>query len=546
MTEPAAPPPLGRSIASAAMMIGAGVITSRVLGLVREQVIAALFGSTGATSAFRTATRITTGFYDLLLSGATTSALVPVFSDYAGAGKSADLSRIASTFVNLAVVALGAVVGLLVLAAPAAVGLLGADPEQFDLAVGLTRVALPSVILLGTSSILTAVLYARQSFRLPAFAPAVYNAGIIVSAVALALPFGIYGLAFGLAAGAAIQIVVQLPAWRGLRYLPVIDLAHPGVRLVLRLYLPVFLGLIASYGVVMLDTNLAWRTGPESVADMAFATTLIQFPIGLVGAAASLAILPSLSRLASSTNPADRDSFVPTLVQGLKMVLLLIVPVSAALVVLREPVVALLFQRLAFDSEATRRTALALLAYSPQLPFVVVDQLLIVAFYALKETRPPVLVGVAGAALYVVVALALVAPLGMPGLALANAVQNSMHAVVLFVLLCVRYPGLANARLGGFVARIIVCALAAAGAVAAAANFLTGSLDGPSSLERLLAITAAAAIGVGAYAICLMALRVSEASQIPGLLRRSSRETPGSPAHQPSAVKGEDEQDFPA
>ena len=157
MTEAAAPPPLGRSIASAALTIGLGIITSRALGLVRESVIAALFGSTGATSAFRTATRITTGFYDLLLSGAVTSALVPVFSDYAGAGRDEELSRVASTFVNLAIVVLGLIIAVLVVAAPAVVSVLGADAGQFDLAVGLTRVALPSIVLLGTSSILTAV-----------------------------------------------------------------------------------------------------------------------------------------------------------------------------------------------------------------------------------------------------------------------------------------------------------------------------------------------------------------------------------------------------
>ena len=521
MSEAAAPPPLGRSIASAAVVIGLGVIASRFLGLGRELVIAALFGSTGATSAFRTATRITTGFYDLLLSGATTSALVPVFSDYAGAGKNDELSRVASTFVNLAIVALGIIVGVLILVAPAVVSVLGADPGEFELAVGLTRVALPSVVLLGTSSILTAVLYARQSFRLPALAPAVYNAGIIVSAVALAPPFGIYGLAFGLAVGALIQILVQLPAWRGLRYVPVIDLGHPGVRLIIRLYAPVFLGLIASYGVVMLDTNLAWRTRSESVADMAFATTLIQFPIGLVGAAASLAILPSLSRLASSESAAERDAFVPTLLQGLKMALLLIVPVSAALVVLREPVVALLFQRLAFDVDATRRTALALLAYSPQLPFVVVDQLLIVAFYARKETRTPVLVGVLGAGVYVVVALALVAPLGMPGLALANAVQNSAHAILLFWLLCRRYPSLAAPSLWWFVARVALCGAVAAAAMAAAAASLAGMLEGPSAASRLMGIVLAAGGGVATYAVALVVLRVRETGHIIGLVRRT-------------------------
>ena len=167
--EPAQPP-LGRSIASAAVVIGGGLITSRVLGLVREQVIAALFGSTGPTSAFRTATRVTTGFYDLLLAGATTSALVPVFSDYAGSGRNEELSRVASTFVNLAVVVLGVIVAVLVLAAPLVVGLLGTDPAQFELAVELTRIALPSIVLLGTASILTAVLYARRSFTLPALA----------------------------------------------------------------------------------------------------------------------------------------------------------------------------------------------------------------------------------------------------------------------------------------------------------------------------------------------------------------------------------------
>jgi len=509
MSEAPAPPPIGRTIASAAVVIGAGVITSRVLGLVREQVIAALFGSTGPTSAFRTATRITTGFYDLLLSGATTSALVPVFSDYAGSGRNEDLSRVASTFLNLALVALGIIVGALVLGAPIVVGLLGADPAQFEVAVDLTRIALPSIVLLAASSILTAVLYARQSFRLPALAPAVYNAGIIVS-----------GLALGLMVGATLQVLLQLPAWRGLRYMPTIDLGHPGVRLVLRLYTPVFLGLIASYGVVMLDTNLAWRTGPESVADMAFATTLIQFPIGLVGAAASLAILPSLSRLASSDSAVEREAFVPTLLQGLQMVVLLIVPVSAALVVLREPVVAVLFQRLAFDAEATRRTALALLAYSPQLPFVVVDQLLIVAFYALKDTRTPVLVGVAGAGLYVAVALALVGPLGMPGLALANAVQNSAHALVLYWLLGRRFSRVADPALAGFVARVALAGALAAAAVWIGGSALAGLLDDPSAGTRLSGIVLASAAGVVVYGACLFALRVREASQIVGLLRK--------------------------
>jgi putative peptidoglycan lipid II flippase len=495
------------------VLIGVGNVTSRLLGLVREQVIAALFGATGATSAFRTATRVSTAVYDLLLSGAMTSALVPVFSDYTRADKAADLSRIVSTFVNLTLVGLGAIVAVFVLGAGLLVGVLGADPDHFSLAVDLTRLALPSILLLGVSGILTSVLYARREFARPAFAGAVYNIGFIVAATMVG-SLGIYGLAVGLSLGAVLQILLQLSAFRGLRYQPIIDLRHPGVRLVLRLYAPVFLGMVVSYGVVVIDTHLAWRTGPESVAAMVFATTLVQFPLGLVGAAASLAILPTLTRMASGTDPNAESAFAATLVRGIKIVVLLIVPAAVVLVALRDPTVSVLFERLAFDAVATKRTALAFLAYAPQLPFVVVDQLLIVAFYARKQTTTPVVVGVIGATVYLGVALGTVAPLGMPGLALANTAQNSAHAVVLYALLARRYPVLRSRGLAGFGARVALAGLVAAIVVAIVAGALSAPLSAPALLPRLAALVAAGAAAVIAYWLCLTALRVPEVGDV--------------------------------
>jgi putative peptidoglycan lipid II flippase len=408
-------------------------------------------------------------------------------------------------------------VGLFVLGAPVLVTILGADAEHFELAVDLTRIALPSVLLLGISGILTAVLYARQAFRVPAFAAAIYNVGIIVAAYALAESLGIYGLALGLSLGALLQIVIQLPALRGLRYLPVIDLRHPGVRQVARLYGPVFLGMLASYLVVAIDTNLAWGTGPQSVADLAFATTLIQFPIGLVGAAASLAILPTLTRLASGGDDAGYES---TLLRGLRIVLLLIVPLGVALVVLREPAVALLFERRAFDSASTQRTALAVLAYSPQLPFVVIDQLLIIAFYARKNTVTPVAVGVGGVGVYLAVALLTVGPLGMPGLALANAVQNSAHAVVLYALLARRHKSLLGLPQAAFVGRIALGGIIAAVVIGLAGAALATWLTSPSILLRLPALGVAAGLGALAYLAVLRLLRVQEVSIVATLLPR--------------------------
>lgn len=501
-----------------------GNIASRLLGLVREQVIAALFGATGPTSAFRTATRVSTAAYDLLLAGAITSALVPVFSDYAAAGRMADLSRVLSTLVNLTIIGVGAIVAALALGAPLLVTALGADPGYFDLAVGLTRVAVPSIVLLGLAGIHTAVLQARQRFAVAAFANAIYNVGIVAAALALAETFGIYALTAGLILGGAGQVLLQFPAWRGLRYQPVIDLQHPGVRLMLRLYGPVFLGMLASYAVVVIDTNLAWRTGEDSVAAMAFATTVIQFPIGLVGAA-SLAILPSLSRLGADTAEGALDpAFARLLVTGIKMVLLIVVPIAIELVVLREGVIGLLFQRAAFDSVATERTSQAFLAYSPQLPFVVIDQLLIVAFYARKQTVVPVLVGVLGAGIYLAVALATIGPLGMPGLALANAVQNSTHSLILYGLLARRAPPLSTPSLGGFVVRVALGGVAAAIATSLVVGWIESPLGGTGTLARLIMLGLAGGSGLLVYAAMLTALRVQEFTQLPSLLRRPGRQ----------------------
>jgi putative peptidoglycan lipid II flippase len=493
-------------------------VSSRILGLVREQVIAALFGATGSTSAFRTATRVSTAAYDLLLAGAITSALVPVFTEYSAPGRSRDLSRIVSSLTNLTILTIGGIVAVLMLIAPLIISVLGADVEYSDLAVQLTRLALPSVALLGISGILTALLQSRHAFARPAFASATYNGGIILAALVLAAPMGIRGLALGLLVGAALQVLFQLPAWKGLRYEPVIDLTNPGVRLALRLYAPVFLGMLASYGVVIVDTNLAWRTGPDSVAAMGFATTLIQFPIGLVGVATSLAILPSLSRLAGQDLEGDMDRYFAMLTQALKAVLLLIIPLTAALVVLREPIVAVLFQRAAFDATATERTALALLAYAPQLPFVVVDQLLIIAFYAQKRPLTPVLVGLAGATTYLALALALVGPLGMPGLALANAAQNSIHAVVLYVLLSRQTRELRSPELASVVGRLIIAAAVCGAAAILAASAVGPLLAGPGPIPRLLGLTVAAGAAFSAYSVALLVLGLGEGSYVPILL----------------------------
>jgi len=456
--------PPARGIAAAAGLITLGNAASRLLGLVREQVIAGLFGREVAASMFKTAATVPTMVYDLVIGGAVSAALIPVFAEYTSRADEegrAELGRVVGTIAALALLVLSAVTAVLILLAPSVAWALGVvhAPGAQDQTILLVRIALPSVIFLGLSSIVTALLYARQEFAFPAFAVAFYNAGIILGALLLAPVLGVTSLVLGVLLGAICQLALQLVGLRRARIRLAVDLRHPAVRRILKLYAPVALGLVVSQVGVIVDRNLAWRTGEDSVAVMSYATTLIQLPLGLVATATSFAVLPRLSRHAAEAD--GLDAYKQTLALGLRMALLAIVPATVVLVLLQAPLVQLLFERGAFDAQATRITATAVLFYAPQLPFVAVDQLLIFAFYARKNTLTPALVGLAGVGIYLVGGLLLIGPggLGLRGLVLANTLQNSLHAVLLFGLLWRAAGSLAGYAVGRAATKAVVAAV---------------------------------------------------------------------------------------
>ena len=507
-------------IAKAAGIIMLGNIISRLLGLVREQVIVALFGLKAATDVFTAASTVPTMAYDLLVSGAISAALIPVFTDYAGSRHREEFSRVVSAVLTIAALALAIVVALLEFVAPWLVDILvgGFDPATRELTSYLVRLILPSVMFMGMAGILTATLYARQSFTLPAFSVAVYNLGVILGGVLLADRLGITSLVVGVLLGALFQVAIQIPGARGLRLRPSLDLSHPAVRSILKLYAPVALGIVITNLGVLLDRNLASRTGEGSIAAMRVATTLVQFSLGLIATATSFAVLPTLARQASgepthhSTLNTQHSSYATTLRMGMKMILVLIVPAVFGLVVLREPLIRLLFQRGAFDLEATRLTALAFLGYSPGIVFAAVDQLLIVAFYARKDTRTPVAVGVAALLVYLAVALSLIDALGMLGLVLANAAQTTFHAIVLLWLLNRQVRGVLDGQLATFLLKVIGASLFMALACQVALVWTAPLAEtGP---QTALLVAGLALLGLIAYGAGVAVLRVREAGTL--------------------------------
>ena len=513
--------PATHSVVSAALIISAGNVASRILGLVRQTVIADLFGATGYVSVFFVASTIIQTLYDFLVGGMVSAALVPVFSDFAAKENRAELWRVASIVINVLAIALALAVLVLELFAPQLVWILGGGyaPELQDAAVGMIRLVLPAVFFLGLSGIVTGLLYSLKRFAYPAFTTAAYNAGIILVALALYKIFEIHDpmvLIVGILLGSATQVVLQLPGLRDMRYRFSIDWSHPAFRRILKLYAPVVAGLSISVVYVAIDRHLASIIpGAQSLAWMQDATVLIQFPLGLVATAISFAILPTLSRqstVASQQSQATQHEsritnheFQNTLAFGIKLVLLLILPATVGLFILARPIVALLFEHGAFTPADTTATAMALQFYLIGLPFAAIDQPLVFAFYARKNTFLPNLVQFIAVGIYLVVALPLYQPLGMIGLVLANSAMLMGHAFIMLWL--------TRTRLGGFGQSEMMTTLGKLVIASAAMGAVTFFIQSIIRMVWLQVIVSAIVAGI-VYVVLIWLLRVGEAERV--------------------------------
>jgi putative peptidoglycan lipid II flippase len=508
--------PASSGLVGAAAIIGIGNVASRILGLVRETVIAYLFGATGYVSVFRVAATLIQTLYDFLVGGMVSAALVPVFSDFAARENRQELWRVASVVINVLAVALALAVLVLEIFAPQLVWILGSgyDPALQDAAVQMVRLILPAVFFLGLSGVITGLLYSLKRFTYPAFTTAAYNLGIVVVALALSPVFGITSLIVGILIGAALQVILQLPGLRDMHYRFAIDFRHPALRRILRLYVPVVAGLSISVVGVAIDRNLASHTGAQSLAWMQDATVLVQFPLGLVATAISFAILPELSRQSavaglqsSGVTTALSSNFQPTLAFGIKLVLLLILPAATGLFVLAHPIVGLLFEHGAFTPNDTLMTATALRFYLIGLPFAAIDQPLVFAFYSRKNTLAPNLVAFAGVAIYLVVALALIQSYGMIGLVVANSAQLTGHALIMLWLTQTRLGGLGRQGVAALLAKSLL-----ASAIMGAVAMVVLSALGHAARVGQVIVPALAAGAV--YVALLRLLRVREAERV--------------------------------
>ncbi|NLB18305.1 MAG: murein biosynthesis integral membrane protein MurJ, partial [Syntrophomonadaceae bacterium] len=383
-----------RTLLKAAGLILAISIIGRLLGFVREQVIAANFGTSMATDAYLMAFTIPNLIY-VIIGGALATAFIPVFTDTHINQGNQESSRLASYTGNLALVVMSIIALLGILIAPLLVSLIapGFSPEAHEMTVKLTRIMFPCVLLATLSMLLGGILNSLRHFAMPAFTAAAFSGTVIISVFLLVPDMGVTGLALGTVLGMAIQVLIQIPALfgRGLRYIPRISLDNAGVRRIGELVFPVMIGTGVNQIYVTIDRILASTLSVGSLAALNFANKLMFLPFNLFVVAVNTAVFPSLSALAARN---DHEELGNTMVFGLNLIALFTIPAAIVLFALSEPIVRVLFERGAFDAHSTAMTSFALrffvLGLFAQGAYNVINR----TYYALQDTKTPVKISI--------------------------------------------------------------------------------------------------------------------------------------------------------
>ncbi len=429
-----------KHIAKAAGIMSVATFISRILGYVKDMILAVFFGATGLSDTFFVAFRIPNLLRELFAEGSMSSAFIPVLTEHQtkqGTDEAKRLVRITFTFIVI-------FVGLICLAgiifAPAIVTAIAPGflnlPEKFSLTVLLTRVMFPFLLFISLAALVMGALNTRRIFFVPALAPATLNIAIIATVLLIApkMEQPIIAVAIGVALGGLVQFAFQLPSFfkNGYSLKPEYDFRHPGLKKMSMLILPATMGLAVAQINIFISTILASYLPEGSITYLYYSMRLVQFPIGIFGVAMGMAVLPTLSEHAVKGEFEKlRDDFS----FALRLLFFISLPAMAGLIALREPIVNILFQRGKFDYAATIGTAQALLFYSFGIWAVVGVRVVTVSFYSMQDTKTPVKIAVIALLTNIVLSVLLMKPLKHSGLAFANALASSVNFILLFYLL---------------------------------------------------------------------------------------------------------------
>ena len=426
------------SVRSAATVLIIMVFTSRVLGLLRDRMLAARF-SPDELGVYLAAFRLPNLLFELLVMGALTSAFIPVYTKYITGGKQQEAWRISNTIITISCILL-ACIALPILIWTKEVSHFiapGFSDTQIVQMIGFTRfMVLVQVFPLLIGNFFTGILQSHSLFTVPAIAPVVYNIGIIISIIIFSSSVGLWAPVVGVGIGALLFMCIQIPSLVKLGYRSriVLDIHNQGVREIGKLMVPRTIGLVVSQMDTTVDLILSTLLGARMVTVFNFAQHLQQLPIGLFGATVAQAAFPLLSQATASE---DKDKFVKTLYSALNQIIFFIMPVSVLFIVLRIPIVRLVFGASRFDWQATVLTGMTLSMFSISLSAQAISQLFTRGFYALYDTKTPVIIGVITILINTVLSVIFVQVYKLPvwSLGLSTSIASIINVLLLVVYL---------------------------------------------------------------------------------------------------------------
>ena len=503
-------------------------LTSRILGLARDQVLAAFFGASNDMDAFLVAFRLPNLVRDLFAEGAMSAAFVPAFTRHLTLGGKDAAWRLGNNVLNTLVFVTGALVAIGMVFAHPLVATYAADyaliAGKLELTVRLTRVMLPFLIMVAVAAAVMGMLNSLHHYFLPALAPAMFNVATIAGAFTLVPLMAILGwppiMAIAIAAivGGLGQIAVQWPALRreGFRCRVSIDLRDPGLRQVLLLMGPGTVGLAATQVNIFVSTLLATAQGTGAVSWLSYAFRLMYLPIGLFGVSIATAVLPAVSRHAAVD---DVDGIRKTVSRSISMMLTLNVPATLGLIVLATPIVQLLFERGRFLPSDTTQTAAALRLYALGLIGYSTARILSPTFYALGRGRVPVVVSVCTIATNIVLSVVFVRALGFRGLALGTSVSALANGALLLLLFRQRLGGIGGTRLMVAFAKVTAAAVVMAGVALSVEHGAAAIFAGGNFAAQAIRLALEMGSGLAALAAAAKVLGIAELDEAVKLVR---------------------------
>lgn len=512
-----------RQIARAAGTVMLAFIVSNLVGLARQILMASAFGTQAGMDAFSAANRVTETLFNLVAGGALASAFIPTFTALLTQGDRRKAWRLASAITNLILLVLTLLCVLAAVFAPWIVRNILApgfvdDPAKEALTISLMRLMLPSAIIFGLSGLIMGILNSHQVFFWPALAPAMYQVGMIFGILFLAPSMGIYGLAWGVLVGAGLHLLMQVPPLLRLKgeYFRTLGWGSPDVSEVARLMAPRLLGVAVVQLNFWINTRLASQFVEGSVIALTLAFSLMLMPQAAIAQSIAIAAMPTLS---AQVALGKLNEMRASLAASLRGALLLSIPAAVGLILLRQPVIVLLYQRGEFDDQSTQLVAWALLWFVAGLVGHTIVEILSRAFYSLHDTRTPVLVGIVVMSLNVLFSYtfsAIFIRLGwMPhgGLALANSLATGLEAGALIYLM--------RRRLGSIEGKIVLDGMMKASLATLVMGIcLWGWLVWSEGQATWLVVGGGILIGAVVFGAVLAMLGVSEVRLVYGAVKR--------------------------